>query len=58
VTGELPEVPDSVESAEEARLIWAWMSKEQVRIIDATGTLALPAEPVSRLKPGSGRQRV
>jgi DNA polymerase III subunit epsilon len=35
-------VPDSVESAEEARLIWRWLNTSDVRIVDASGTLALP----------------
>ena len=42
-------VPDSVETAEEARLIWNWMKSTPMRLIDATGTLALPARPVVRL---------
>ena len=43
------DVPDSVETAEEARLIWNWMKSTSMRLIDATGTLALPARPVVRL---------
>ena len=42
-------VPDSVETAEEARLIWNWMKSTPMRLIDATGTLALPTRPVVRL---------
>jgi DNA polymerase III subunit epsilon len=42
-------VPDSVETAEEARLIWNWMRSTPMRLIDATGTLALPPWPVVRL---------
>ncbi|MGH8871838.1 MAG: DEDD exonuclease domain-containing protein [Acidimicrobiia bacterium] len=49
------DVPDSVETAEEARLIWKWMTVNPVRLIDASGTLALPANPVNRLEPGSKR---
>jgi DNA polymerase III subunit epsilon len=48
-------VPDSVETAEEARLIWNWMRSTPMRLIDATGTLALPAWPVVRLKDRSER---
>jgi DNA polymerase-3 subunit epsilon len=48
-------VPDSVETAEEARLIWAWIQKTDIRIVEASGTLALPAEPVIRLERRSGR---
>ncbi len=42
-------VPDSVETAEEARLIWTWMQKTPLRIVEASGTLSLPTEPVARL---------
>jgi DNA polymerase-3 subunit epsilon len=49
------DVPDSVENAEEARLIWTWMLANTMRIVDASGTLALPAEPVIRLDRRSGR---
>lgn len=48
-------VPGSVESAEEARLIWTWLEKNPVRILEASGTLALPVEPVNRLERRSGR---
>ncbi len=49
--GDEPEndVPDSVETAEEAHLIWNWMKSTPMRLIDATGSLALPARPVVRL---------
>jgi len=55
--GDEPEndVPDSVETAEEARLIWNWMKSTPLRLIDATGTLALPARPVVRLGARSER---
>jgi DNA polymerase III subunit epsilon len=43
------DVPDSVETAEEARLIWNWMKSTPMRLIDATGSLALPVRPVIRL---------
>jgi DNA polymerase-3 subunit epsilon len=48
-------VPGNVEIAEEANLIWRWMAATQVRLVDATGTLALPSRPVARL--GSGSER-
>jgi DNA polymerase-3 subunit epsilon len=48
-------VPDSVENAEEARLIWAWMQTTPIRIVEASGTLSLPAEPVTRLERRSRR---
>jgi hypothetical protein len=49
------DVPDSVETAEEAQLIWRWIGSRSVRIVDATGTLALPARPVVRLGARSER---
>jgi DNA polymerase-3 subunit epsilon len=52
------DVPNSVENAEEARLIWTWMQANTIRIVESTGPLALPAEPVVRLKLGSGREPV
>jgi hypothetical protein len=44
-----------VENAEEARLIWTWMQNTAIRIVEASGTLALPAEPVVRLDRRSDR---
>ena len=49
------DVPDSVETAEEARLIWNWMKTTRLRLVDATGTLALPLRPVTRLETRSAR---
>jgi DNA polymerase III subunit epsilon len=49
------DVPDSVETAEEARLIWNWIKSTPLRLVDATGTLALPARPVVHLGARSGR---
>ena len=49
------DVPDSVETAEEAQLIWRWIESRSVRIVDATGTLALPTRPVVRLGARSER---
>lgn len=45
-----PEVPPSVEAAEEAALIWRWMESSQLRMVEATGYLALPVRPLRRLK--------
>jgi len=39
-------VPASVEAAEEARLVWRWLDRPGVRIIDATAPLALPRHRV------------
>lgn len=41
-----PEVPPSVEDAEEAHVIWQWLTSSGVVLIDATGPLALPATPI------------
>ncbi|HEU5111687.1 MAG TPA: DEDD exonuclease domain-containing protein [Acidimicrobiia bacterium] len=49
------DVPDSVETAEEARLIWNWIKSTPLRLVDATGTLALPMRPVVHLGPRSRR---
>jgi len=43
------DVPDSVLRADEARLIWKWLDRDGVRIIDASGPLALPSRPVPPL---------
>jgi hypothetical protein len=43
------DVPESVEAAEEASLIWKWMDKTRVRLVDATGSLSLPSRPVMGL---------
>jgi DNA polymerase III subunit epsilon len=44
-----PGVAASVAAAEEAHLVWRWMNREGVRIVDATGTLSLPVRPVVEL---------
>ena len=44
-----PGVPESVPAAEEAHLVWRWMARSGVRIIDASGTIALPVRPVASL---------
>jgi DNA polymerase-3 subunit epsilon len=44
------QVPDSVGEAEEARLLWKWLNGNGVRIVEATGPLAMPAKPVPELK--------
>jgi DNA polymerase-3 subunit epsilon len=43
------EVPGSVEMAEEAELVWKWLDTNEIRLVEATGFLALPARRVSRL---------
>ena len=42
-------VPPSVAVAEEAHLLWRWLERPGVRIVDATHPLALPAIPVPHL---------
>ena len=44
-----PGVPVSVPEAEEAHLVWRWMNRWGVRLVDATGTLSLPSRPVPEL---------
>ncbi len=44
------QVPESVEIAEEADLIWRWLDTTEIRLVDATGFLALPAHQVPRLR--------
>lgn len=39
---ESPRVPPSVQSAEEADLIWQWLTASAVRITDSTGSFRLP----------------
>ena len=43
------EVPESVALAEEARLIWRWLDKPGVVIVDVERPLELPAHPVPSL---------
>ncbi|HEY6628157.1 MAG TPA: hypothetical protein VI193_04165, partial [Acidimicrobiia bacterium] len=44
------QVPESVEIAEEADLIWKWLDTTEIRLVDATGLLALPVHQVPRLR--------
>jgi DNA polymerase-3 subunit epsilon len=45
----LPEVPANVQQAEEATTIWRWLVNTPIRIIESTGSLSLPINPVTRL---------
>ena len=47
--GEHHQVPHSVEMAEEADLIWRWLDTNEIRLVEATGFLALPSHQVRRL---------
>jgi len=42
-------VPESVQTAEEAHLIWKWLERDSVSIVQSTGTLSLPRRPVPSL---------
>ncbi|MGQ0848387.1 MAG: DEDD exonuclease domain-containing protein [Actinomycetota bacterium] len=43
-------VPPTVGTAEEAHLIWKWMTAGGVRVIDSSGPLFLPASPIPHLR--------
>jgi DNA polymerase-3 subunit epsilon len=43
------QVPESVATAEEVHLIWRWLNRDGVRIIQSTAPLALPIHPVPTL---------
>lgn len=45
----MPSVAPSVEAAEEAALIWAWLEKNPVKLVECTGSLAYPLERAQRL---------
>jgi DNA polymerase-3 subunit epsilon len=42
-------VPDSVAAAEEARLLWKWLNRPEVNIVESTNPLAMPLHPISSL---------
>jgi len=42
-------VPASVQAAEEAHLIWKWLERDGVSILQSTGTLSLPLRPIPSL---------
>lgn len=46
------EVASSVEVAEEAALIWNWLSGSEIRLVAAEGTFALPNAPAVPLRVG------
>ena len=43
------QTPWSVAEADEAQLIWRWLLRPGVRVIESTGPLALPRHPVPEL---------
>jgi DNA polymerase-3 subunit epsilon len=44
-----PQTPDSVQTAEEAHLLWRWLQREGVTIVQSTGSLALPVRGIPNL---------
>jgi DNA polymerase III subunit epsilon len=44
-----PEVPADPGDAEEADILWRWLARPGIRLVEASGALALPAKPVVRL---------
>jgi DNA polymerase-3 subunit epsilon len=44
------EVPPSIEIAEEVSVIWRWMERSPIRIVESTGPLAMPAHRLDRLR--------
>ena len=45
-----PRVPPTVAAAEEAHLVWRWMTSGQVKVIDSTGPLTIPSAPIPHLR--------
>lgn len=45
----MPPVAPNIEAAEEAALIWAWLEKNPVKLVECTGRLAYPLEKARRL---------
>jgi DNA polymerase-3 subunit epsilon len=43
------EVPPSIAAAEESRLLWTWLDRPEVRVIEAARPFGLPWRPVTRL---------
>jgi DNA polymerase-3 subunit epsilon len=50
VADEMTEVAPTVEIAEEAQIVWSWLSKTPVRLVEASGSFAMPAHRVDRLR--------
>jgi DNA polymerase-3 subunit epsilon len=48
-SGAVMEVPGGLGDAEEADILWRWLSRPGVRLLEASGALALPSRPVVRL---------
>ena len=43
------QVPPTMDAAEEAHLIWQWMTRGRVRVLESSGPLVLPAAPIPHL---------
>jgi len=46
----IPQIPESVATAEEVHLIWRWLNRPGVHVVQSTGTLSLPISPVPTLE--------
>lgn len=46
----MPEVPSNVEKAEEAALIWRWLTSTPLKLVEMSGSLSLPTSRVVRLR--------
>lgn len=44
------EAPPDLGDAEEAEILWRWLGRSGIRLLEASGGLALPARPVRRLE--------
>ncbi len=53
VAGEIDEVPGTVSAAAEADLMWRWLDRDGVEIVESTRPIAMPASPVARLAAAS-----
>ena len=51
--GPVTEVPASVQSSEEARVIWRWLTSQPIRLVDSTAGLSLPVRRAERLTPAA-----
>lgn len=47
--GQIPQAPESVATAEEVHLIWRWLNRDGVKIIQSTAPLSLPVTPIPKL---------
>jgi len=49
-SGEPPEAPADLGDAEEAEILWRWLGRSGVSLLEPSGPLALPTRPVTRLE--------